>query len=234
MSLTDQFTVETVTVRQIAKTIDHSLLKPELTVAEVLAGCELAARYDVASVCCRPLDVLRCSDALGGTDVAVGTVVGFPHGANLTRTKVFEARQALDEGAEELDMVIAIGMLRSGELGYVRDDIAAVVEAAGSGAIVKVILENAFLTDDEKVTGCKLVEEAGAAYVKTSTGYAPTGATLEDLRLMRATVSPAVKLKAAGGVRTLDALLDCLNAGIDRCGATATAAIVDELRARQS
>jgi deoxyribose-phosphate aldolase len=234
MSLTDQFTVETVTVRQIAKTIDHSLLKPELTVAEVLAGCELAARYDVASVCCRPLDVLRCSDALRGTDVAVGTVVGFPHGANLTQTKVFEARQAMDEGAVELDMVIAIGMLRSGELGYVRDDIAAVVEAAGDGAIVKVILENAFLTDDEKVTGCRLVEEAGAAYVKTSTGYAPTGARLDDLRLMRATVSPAVKIKAAGGVRTLDALIDCLNAGIDRCGATATAAIIDDLRARQS
>ncbi len=234
MSLTDQYTVETVTVRQIAKTIDHSLLKPELTVAEVLAGCELAARYDVASVCCRPLDVLRCNDALRGTDVAVGTVVGFPHGANLTRTKVFEARQAMDEGAVELDMVIAIGMLRSGELGYVRDDIAAVVDAAGDAAIVKVILENAFLTDEEKVTGCTLVEEAGAAYVKTSTGYAPTGATLDDLRLMRATVSPAVKIKAAGGVRTLEALIDCLNAGIDRCGATATAAIIDDLRARQS
>jgi len=234
MSLTDQYTVETVTVRQIAKTIDHSLLKPELTVAEVLAGCELAARYDVASVCCRPLDVLRCNDALRGTDVAVGTVVGFPHGANLTRTKVFEARQAMDEGAVELDMVIAIGMLRSGELGYVRDDIAAVVDAAGDAAIVKVILENAFLTDEEKVTGCTLVEVAGAAYVKTSTGYAPTGATLDDLRLMRATVSPAVKIKAAGGVRTLEALIDCLNAGIDRCGATATAAIIDDLRARQS
>ena len=233
MSLTDQFTVETVTVRQVAKTIDHSLLKPELTVAEVLTGCELAARYDVASVCCRPLDVLRCSEALRGTDVAVGTVVGFPHGANLTRTKVFEARQAMDDGAVELDMVIAIGMLRSGELEYVRDDIAAVVEAAGDRAIVKVILENAYLTDDEKVTGCKLVEDAGAAYVKTSTGYAPTGATLDDLRLMRATVSPAVKIKAAGGVRTLDALIDCLNAGIDRCGATATATIIDDLRARK-
>ena len=234
MALTDQFTVETVTVRHVAKTIDHSLLKPELTIRDVLAGCELAARYDVASVCCRPLDVLRCSDALPGTDVAVGTVVGFPHGSNLTKTKVFEAQQAMEQGAVELDMVIAIGMLRSGEVGYVRDDIAAVVEAAGEDAIVKVILENAFLTDDEKVTGCKLVEEAGAAYVKTSTGYAPSGATLEDLRLMRRTVSPAIKVKAAGGVRTLDALIDCLNAGIDRCGATATATIIDDLRARQS
>lgn len=234
MTLVERYSVDSITVEKVAKTIDHSLLKPELTVGDVLAGCAIAAKYHVASVCCRPLDVARCRDALAGTDVLVGTTIGFPHGAHLTATKVFEAERALEHGAVELDMVIAIGMLRSGELGYVRDDIAAVVEAAGEDAIVKVILENAFLTDDEKVTGCKLVEEAGAAYVKTSTGYAPSGATLEDLRLMRATVSPAVKLKAAGGVRTLDALVDCLNAGIDRCGATATATIIDELRARQS
>lgn len=230
--MTETFTVDNVTVRQVAKTIDHSLLKPELTVHDVLAGCEVAAAYDVASVCCRPLDVRRCVAALDGTDVAVGTVIGFPHGAHLTATKVFEVQRAVEQGAVELDMVLAIGMLRSGELDYVRDDIAAVVGAAG-GAVVKVILENAYLTDDEKAAGSKLVEEAGAAYVKTSTGYAPTGATLEDLRLMRASVSPAVKVKAAGGVRTLDALIDCLNAGIDRCGATATAAIIDELKARQ-
>lgn len=228
------FSVETVTVRQIAKTIDHSLLKPELTVADVLGGCAVAAEYDVASVCCRPLDVERCRDALAGTDVVVGTVVGFPHGSNVTATKVFEARQAVEHGAVELDMVLAIGMLRAGELEYVRHDIASVVEAAGSAAIVKVILENAYLSDDEKVAGSRLVEQAGAAYVKTSTGYAPSGATLADLRLMRATVSPAVKVKAAGGVRTLDALIDCLNAGIDRCGATATATIIDDLRARQA
>lgn len=234
MTITEPYTAETITVERVAKTIDHSLLKPELTVAEVLAGCEVAATYDVASVCCRPLDVERCREALDGTEVLVGTVIGFPHGSNLTVTKVFEARQAIEQGAVELDMVLAIGMLRSGELGYVRDDIAAVVEAAGDAAIVKVILENAYLTDDEKVAGSRLVEEAGAAYVKTSTGYAPTGATLDDLRLMRATVSPRVKVKAAGGVRTLDALIDCLNVGIDRCGATATAAIIDDLRARQA
>ena len=184
--------------------------------------------------CCRPLDVARCADALAGTDVLVGTVIGFPHGSHLTATKVFEAERAMEQGAVELDMVIAIGMLRSGELDYVRDDITAVVAAAGDTAIVKVILENAYLTDDEKVQGCRLVEAAGAAYVKTSTGYAPTGATVADLRLMRASVSPAVKVKAAGGVRTLDALIDCLNAGIDRCGATATAAIIDELRTRRA
>ena len=185
-------------------------------------------------MCCRPLDVGRCRDALAGTDVLVGTVIGFPHGSNLTATKVFEAERAIEDGAVELDMVLAIGMLRSGELGYVGDDIAAVVAAAGDAAIVKVILENAYLSDDEKVAGSKVAEGAGAAYVKTSTGYAPSGATLEDLRLMRASVSPHVKIKAAGGVRTLDALIDCLNAGIDRCGATATAAIIDDLRARQA
>ena len=233
MTAAEQLTAETITVERVAKTIDHSLLRPELTVDEVLAGCDLAARYDVASVCCRPIDVSRCVERLAGTDVVVGTVIGFPHGSNLTATKVFEAQRALEQGAVELDMVLQIGLLRSGLTDDVRVDIAAVVAAAGDGALVKVILENAYLTDDEKVTGCRLAEDAGAAYVKTSTGYAPSGATLDDLRLMRATVSPHVKVKAAGGVRTLDALIDCINAGIDRCGATATATIIDDLRSRQ-
>jgi deoxyribose-phosphate aldolase len=234
MTTTETYTVETISEERVAKTIDHSLLKPELTVADVLAGCEVAATYDVASVCCRPIDVERCRQALAGTDVLVGTVIGFPHGSNLTATKVFEAERAIEQGAVELDMVLQIGLLRSGLVDAVRDDIAAVVEAAGGAAIVKVILENAYLTDGEKAAGCRAAEEAGAHYVKTSTGYAPSGATLDDLRLMRATVSPHVKVKAAGGVRTLDALIDCLNAGIDRCGATATAAIIDELRARRA
>ena len=233
MSAIATYTVETITVGKVAKTIDHSLLKPELTVDEVLAGCEVAAAYDVASVCCRPIDVARCRDALAGTGVVVGTVIGFPHGSNLTATKVFEAERAVEQGAVELDMVLQIGLLRSGLLDDVRDDIAAVVAAAGDDVIVKVILENAYLDDEQKVTGCQAVEAAGAAYVKTSSGYAPSGATLDDLRLMRATVSPGIKIKAAGGVRTIDALLDCINVGIDRCGATATAAIIDELRARQ-
>lgn len=233
MSAIATYTVETITVEKVAKTIDHSLLKPELTVDEVLAGCDVAAAYDVASVCCRPIDVGRCTDALAGTTVVVGTVIGFPHGSNLTATKVFEAQRAVEQGAVELDMVLQIGLLRSGLLDDVRDDIAAVVAAAGDDAIVKVILENAYLDDEQKVAGCQAVEAAGAAYVKTSSGYAPSGATLDDLRLMRATVSPRIKVKAAGGVRTLDALIDGINVGIDRCGATATAAIIDELRARQ-
>lgn len=233
MSAIATYTVETITVEKVAKTIDHSLLKPELTVDEVLAGCDVAAAYDVASVCCRPIDVARCRDALAGTAVVVGTVIGFPHGSNLTATKVFEAQRAVEQGAVELDMVLQIGLLRSGLLDDVRDDIAAVVAVAGDDAIVKVILENAYLDDEQKVAGCQAVEAAGAAYVKTSSGYAPSGATLDDLRLMRATVSSGIKVKAAGGVRTIDALVDCINVGIDRCGATATAAIIDELRARQ-
>lgn len=233
MTDTARYTAESITIEQVAKTIDHSLLKPELTVDEVLAGCEVAIRFDVASVCCRPIDVERCRDALSGTDVLVSTVIGFPHGSQLTATKVFETQRAIEQGAVELDMVQQIGLLRSGMLDAVRDDIAAVVDAAGDAAIVKVILENAYLDDDQKVEACQIAEAAGAAYVKTSTGYAPSGATLDDLRLMRATVSPTIKVKAAGGVRTLDALIDCLNAGIDRCGATATAAIIDDLRSRQ-
>ena len=230
----DTWTVETITEEKVAKTIDHSLLRPELTVDEVLAGCDLAAAYRVASVCCRPLDVAHCRDALAGSGVAVGTVVGFPHGASTSAVKAAEASRALEDGAVELDMVLAIGWLRSKQDGYVQDDIAAVVDTARpAGAIVKVILENAYLTDEEKVRGCQLAERAGADFVKTSTGYAPSGSTMDDLRLMRASVSDRVKVKAAGGIRTLDLLVEGLNAGMDRCGATATAAIIDDLRRRQ-
>ena len=230
----DRWTVETITEEKVAGTIDHSLLRPELTVDEVLAGCELAAAYRVASVCCRPLDVGRCRDALSGSGVAVGTVVGFPHGSSTSAVKAAEAARALEDGATELDMVLAIGWLRSKQHAYVQDDIAAVVAVARPrGALVKVILENAYLTDEQKVRGCKLSEKAGADFVKTSTGYAPSGSTMDDLRLMRASVSDRVKVKAAGGIRTLDLLVEGLNAGMDRCGATATAAIIDDLRRRR-
>lgn len=218
--------------RQIAKTIDHSLLKPELTEREIIAGLELAKRYDVASVCCRPCDVPLAVEHLDGTDVKVGTTIGFPHGANTTATKVFEARDAMERGAVELDMVLNIGRLRSGDVDAVRADIAAVVEAATGRAIVKVILENAYLTDDEKRLGCKLASEAGADFVKTSTGFAPSGATIEDLILIRAAVPETVQVKAAGGIRTLDALLAALDVGVTRVGATATATILDEFAVR--
>jgi len=226
--------VTDVTERQLAKTIDHSLLRPELGDDFIADGCRLAAEYDVASVCVRPTDIGRAAALLAGTDVAVGTVVGFPHGSSTTATKVFEARAALAAGASELDMVIDIGALKSGRDEDVRADIGAVVEVGhDAGAIVKVILENAYLTDDEKVRACRLAETAGADFVKTSTGFAPGGATHADLVLMRSAVSDRVQVKAAGGVRTLDDLLAVMALGVTRIGATQTKPILDEYRDRR-
>jgi deoxyribose-phosphate aldolase len=227
--------IDRLSYEDVAKTIDHSLLRPELDDPFITDGCKLAARYQVASVCCRPADVPRAVELLAGTGVAVGTVIGFPHGGSTTEAKVFEAEQALRQGATELDMVINIGALKSGRDAYVRDEIAAIVAVAHpAGAIVKVIMENAYLDDDQKVRGCKLAEAAGADFVKTSTGFAPTGATHEDLALMRRSVSPRIGVKAAGGVRTLDGLLAVMELGVTRIGATQTAAILDEFRSRKA
>jgi deoxyribose-phosphate aldolase len=230
----ERFNIETLSYEQVAKTIDHSLLKPELDVDAVKAGCELALSYGVASACVKPCDVVLARAILAGTEVKVSTVVGFPHGASTSEVKAFEAERAIAEGAEELDMVLNIGRLRSGEDGYVRTDIAAVVETAAGRALVKVILENAYLDRAQKILGCRLSEEAGADFVKTSTGFAPSGATLDDLRLMRESVSPRVEVKAAGGVRTLGALIDALNAGATRVGATATQAILEQFEERKA
>jgi deoxyribose-phosphate aldolase len=227
--------IDTLTERDIAKTIDHSLLRPELDDAFVEAGCRLAAIYDVASVCVRPADVRRATALLRGTDVAVGTTIGFPHGNHTTEVKVVEAKRALADGATELDMVLQIAALKSGRDADVEADIRAVVEVGhAAGAIVKVIFENAYLTDGEKVRACHLAEAAGADFVKTSTGFAPSGATHDDLRLMRANTSPHVRIKAAGGVRTLDALLAVIELGVTRIGATATEAIILDFRARKA
>lgn len=227
-----KLTVADVTYEQLAATIDHSLLRPELTLDEVRAGCELAARYAVKSVCCRPADVSLCAQELEGTGVEVGTVVGFPHGSSTTATKVFEAKRAIEEGATELDMVVNIGWLKSHEYGAVEEEIRQVVEVASGHALVKVILENAYLDDEEKRQGCRAADAAGADFVKTSTGFAPSGATIPDLILMRESVSPEVQVKAAGGVRTLDALLEVMSVGVTRVGATRTAEILDDYRAR--
>jgi deoxyribose-phosphate aldolase len=228
-------TIESLTERDIAKTIDHSLLKPELDDAFIEDGCRVAAEYDVASVCVPPVHVRRAAALLDGTDVKVGTVVGFPHGYATTETKVAETRQALADGATEIDMVLQIGALKSGRDADVQFDIAAVVEVAhADGAIVKVIFENAYLTDDEKIRACQLTEAAGADFVKTSTGFAPGGATHDDLRLMRANTSPHIQVKAAGGVRSLDALLDVMALGVTRIGATATKTIIDDFRERKA
>jgi deoxyribose-phosphate aldolase len=220
-------------IELVASMIDHSLLRPELTAQEITDGLAIARSYKVASACVRPSDVERATAELAGSNVMVSTVIGFPHGSCTTRTKVGEVVEAMSLGADEFDMVIHIGALRSHDTSYVAQDIFAVVDAA-SGRTVKVILENAYLTNEEKVLGCHLAEAAGAQFVKTSTGYAPGGATLEDIVLMRANVSPHIGVKAAGGVRTLDVLLAMARAGATRFGATATIDILDDLNERQA
>jgi deoxyribose-phosphate aldolase len=220
---------QTITLEQFAKTIDHSLLQPQLTEAEVIAGCELAARYHTASVCVKPHHVKLAKRLLAESDVLVSTVVGFPHGSSTTETKIAEARQALEEGAVELDLVINYGELRSGHLDYVREEVKTICDLAHShDAKVKVIFENAYLTDEQKIAACKLCDEARADWVKTSTGFAPTGAIVADIKLMRANVSDRVQVKAAHGVRTLAAALEMIDAGATRIGATATAAMCDD------
>ena len=224
---------KTITYEQLAKVIDHSLLKPEMTEQEVVDGCQLAAKYHTATVCVKPCHVKIATETLKGSDVKVSSVVGFPHGSNLTAVKVAEANADMDNGAVELDMVLNIGQLRSGKADFVGADIKAVCDVAHArGVKVKVILENAYLSDDQKILACQLAEVAGADWVKTSTGFAPSGATIDDLHLMRANVSDKVQVKAAGGIRTLDALLAVIDAGVTRCGATATAAILDEYERR--
>jgi deoxyribose-phosphate aldolase len=223
----------TPTFAELAKMFDHSLLQPQLTDADLERGCELAREYGVASVCIKPYAVKLAARLLAGSGVAVGTTIGFPHGGHLTRVKVYESEAAMDDGATELDMVVNIGKVLSGDWSYVADDIRAVVDAAHKrGAKVKVIFENALLKDEHKKELCRICGEVGADWVKTSTGYAETGATLEDLRLMRQYSPPQVQVKAAGGVRTFERLLEVRAIGVTRVGATATKQILDEAMAR--
>ena len=224
---------ETVTAAEIAAAIDHAILKPELTRGEVDADLDMAAQYGIFSVCVRPSDVAHAVERLAGSGVAVGTVIGFPHGVTTTATKVAESRQVLADGAVELDMVLNIGRLRSGLLDDVEADIVAIVEAAGDH-VVKVILETAYLTHEEIESGSRAAERAGAAYVKTSTGFAGGGATIEHLRLMRAAVSDVVQVKASGGVRDLDTLLEMRDLGVSRFGTSATSTILDDAATRES
>lgn len=221
------------TYESIARRIDHSLLGPTLTPAELEDECRLAARYRVASVCIKPYAVALASDLLRDSGVAVGTTVGFPHGGHGTAVKVFEAERAMAEGATELDMVVNIGAVLGGDWDYVRQDIAAVNRAAHAGdAILKVIFENCYLNDEQKSRLCVLCGELAVDYVKTSTGYGTGGATHADLILMRKNSPPHVKLKAAGGIRDLDALLAVVELGCDRIGASKTAEILDALSER--
>ncbi|MBI1322874.1 deoxyribose-phosphate aldolase [bacterium] len=221
------------TYADVAKTIDHSLLQPFLTDAEMRAGCELARRYDVASVCIKPSAVKLAVEVLKGSTVAVGTTIGFPHGGHRTDVKVFESQKAMEDGAKELDMVVNIGDVLGGEYGRVAHDIEQVVRTAHSGgAIVKVIFENCYLKPEQIRELCRICGETGADFVKTSTGYGTGGATIDDLKLMRASSPAQVKVKAAGGVRDLEKAIEVIGLGVSRIGASATAAILDPWRAR--
>lgn len=237
----------------LARMIDHSLLHPTMTDRELEEGCRLAAKYDVASVCIKPYAVRRAAELLKGTGVLVGAVIGFPHGNSTTESKRYETQLACEDGAAEIDMVINIGKALGGDWEYVERDVRAVCdEAHQRGAKVKVILENDYLAkggaglsaDDLKRKLCQVCERAGADWVKTSTGYGfikqpdggynYQGATEHDLTLMRASVSERVQVKAAGGVRDLDGLIKVRDLGASRCGATATAAMMDEYRRREA
>jgi deoxyribose-phosphate aldolase len=221
------------TYTDIAKMIDHSLLNPTLTVEQLEQGCRLAREYDVASVCILPYYLKRCAELLAGSDVKASTTIGFPHGGHTTKIKVAEAVQALDDGGEELDMVVNISQVLSGGWAYVRDDIKAVIDVTHArGQKVKVIFENAYLNDEQKIRLCEICGELDADWVKTSTGYAPSGATDEDLILMRKHSPARVQVKSAGGVRTLDRLLEVRALGVTRSGATQTAAMLDEVKRR--
>ena len=213
--------------------IDHSLLNPTLTASDLDKGITIALAYDAASVCIMPYALRMCADRLRGSNVKASTTIGFPHGGHTTAIKLAETKQALADGGEELDMVVNISKVLSGDWAYVREDIKAVVNAThDAGQKVKVIFENCYLNDDQKIRLCEICSELGADWVKTSTGYGTGGATHEDLKLMRAHTPQSVQVKAAGGVRDLDALLAVRAIGVSRCGATRTQTMMDEARKR--
>ena len=215
----------------IAGMIDHSLLKPTMTVADLEAGCQLALAYEAASVCIMPYYLKRCARLLKGSTVKTSTTIGFPHGGHTTEIKRAEAEKAIEDGCQELDMVVNISQVLSGEWDYVRDDIAAVIEVAhAAGQKVKVIFENCYLNDEQKIRLCEICGELKADWVKTSTGYGTGGATHEDLQLMRQHSPDFVQVKAAGGVRDFDALLKVRELGVSRVGASATKVILDACR----
>ena len=221
------------TYEQIAKMIDHSLLNPTLTVEDLEKGCQLALDYNVASACVMPYYLKRCAEILAGSTVKASTTIGFPHGGHTTAIKVAEAEQALADGGEELDMVVNISQVLSGDWDDVYADIKAVIDVTHTaGQKVKVIFENCYLNDDQKIRLCEICGELGADWVKTSTGYGTGGATDEDLKLMRKHSPEHVQVKAAGGVRTLDRLLEVRALGVTRAGATRTVSMLEECKHR--
>jgi len=221
------------TYQAIAKMIDHSLLNPVMTDRDLEKGCRLGLEYDVASVCIMPYYLKRCAEILKGSSVKPSTTIGFPHGGHTTAIKVAEARQALADGGRELDMVVNISKVLSGEWTYVRDDLRAVIDVThAAGQKVKVIFENCYLQDAHKIRLCEICGELNADWVKTSTGYGTGGATDEDLKLMRKHSPAHVQVKAAGGVRDLDRLLAVRALGVTRVGASRTTDILEDCKRR--
>ena len=221
------------TYDDIAKMIDHSLLNPTLTADMLDEGIQVALDYNVASVCILPYAMRHCSDRLAGSTVKASTTIGFPHGGHTTAIKLAEARQALSDGCEELDMVVNISQVLSSAWHYVKTEIKAIADLAhGDGQKVKVIFENCYLNDKQKIRLCEVCVEAGADWVKTSTGYGSGGATIEDLKLMRKHAPDPIQVKAAGGVRDLDKLLEVRALGVSRVGASRTTDILDECKRR--
>lgn len=221
------------TYEQLAKMIDHSLLMPTMTMKQLEEGCQLALAYDVASVCILPYYLKRCAEILAGSAVKPSTTIGFPHGGHTTRIKRLEAEQAVADGCQELDMVVNIGQVLSERWDYVRSDLQAVIDVAHAASRkVKVIFENCYLQDAHKIRLCQICTELGADWVKTSTGYGTGGATLDDLKLMVASVGPGVQVKAAGGIRDLDTLIQVRELGVTRCGASRTKEMLDQCRQR--
>lgn len=219
------------TYEDISRMIDHSLLKPTLTFEDFEAGCRMAAVFMTGSVCIQPHYLQRCAQILKGSGVKSSTVIAFPHGGHTTAVKVAEAKQALADGGEELDMVCNISRVLSGDWDYIRQDIKEVIDVAhAAGQKVKVIFENCYLEDAHKIQLCEICSELNADWVKTSTGYGTGGATMDDLRLMRQHCAPHVQVKAAGGVRDMESLLKCREIGVTRIGASATQAMLDECR----
>lgn len=219
--------------KTLASYIDHTILKADALVKDIEKLCKEAAEYKFASVCVNAANVLQAATLLKGSEVKVCTVVGFPLGATLPQVKAFEAEEAIKNGAQEVDMVINVGALKSGQLDLVEQDIKTVAAACKNKALLKVIIETCLLTDEEKVTVCQLAKKAEADYVKTSTGFSTGGATVEDIKLMRKTVGPAMGVKASGGVRDLETALKMIEAGATRIGASASVNIVNDMKAAE-
>jgi len=221
------------TYEDISRMIDHSLLKPTMTTDDFEVGCRLAVAYQCGSVCIQPYYLKRCAEILKGSGVRASTVIGFPHGGHTSAVKVAEAKQALADGGEELDLVCNISKVLSGDWDYVREDLRGVIDVThAAGQKVKVIFENCYLNDEQKIRLCEICSELKADWVKTSTGYGTGGATIDDLKLMRKHAAAGVQVKAAGGVRDMDALLECRAVGVSRIGASATQSMLDDCRAR--